>query len=176
LTDGGDGIRIHASRGNAVILVALGAALASMMLVMAGPQRASVVDLLAFAPFVIGLAIILLACGTGLALRWRPVFEADEAGISMPVGMLGLVHLPWNAVAGWGIARRRIPWFPVLHQTVFAVWLTDRRVLPRRRQSEISLNRMMMGADLVVSDWFVPRGFDAMVLACRSLRPDLERP
>jgi len=177
VSDGADrrGFRVRASRANAVILIALGAALVSMMLVMAGPQRASLVDLFAFAPFVLGLAAILLACGAGLAVRWRPVFEVGENGIAMPVGLMGLVQMPWSAVAGWGVTSRRIPWLPLLHQTVFGVWLTDRRVLPRWRQSEISLNRMMIGADLVVNDWFVPRGFDAMEMACREIRPDLER-
>lgn len=169
------GIRVRASRANAVILLALGLALVAMMALRAGPGRVGVAELVGFAPFVTALAVILLVCGSGLALRRSPVFEASMAGVAMPVGLMGLVHLPWDAVVAWGISERRIPWLPILRQRVFAIWLRERDVLPRMRQSEISLNRAMMGADLVLSDWFVPRGFDAIVLTCRAIRPDLER-
>lgn len=168
-------IRIAASRGNALILLALGAALPGMLINVTRPWGMELRELAAFAPFIMFLSAILLACGAGLALRWRPVFEADERGIAMPLGMLGLVRLPWEAVAAWGIAERRVPWLPVLNQRVFALWLHDRHAVPRLRQGEIALNRAMMGADLVLSDWFVPRGFDAIVLTCRTLRPELER-
>jgi hypothetical protein len=93
----------------------------------------------------------------------------------MPVGLLGLLHVPWEAVESWGIAERRIPWLPLLKQRVFAVWLVDRRAPGRLVRGEIMLNRAILGADLVLSDWFVPRGFEAIVLTCRQIRPDLER-
>ena len=171
-----DGARIAVapSRANALILAALGAALIGVTMMLQRMQAYS--DwMVGFVPLIGFLSMMLLGCALGLGARRRPAFAADAATIAMPYGMLSLARFDWDEIEAWGIAERRVPWFPLLTQRVFAVWLRHPDRLPRVARQEIWLNRRVIGADLILSDWFVPNGFDTIIMTCRRLRPDLEK-
>lgn len=169
---------VRRSSGGAVLLGALGLALitsvAAFLLYYGGEGHGWALPLL-FLGTGLGLALIVFAAA--VALRTAPVFSVDAAGISMPHGFFGLSRFDWSDIAAWGITSRRLPLFPLVRMKVFAVWLSDAATarLPRSVQGEIDLNRWVVRADLIVSDWFVPEGFEAMALACRTLKPELER-
>lgn len=170
-------VTLAPSRANALILAALGAGLVAgtLLFLDAGHGGQGGFWVVAFKPFIGFLAIMLIGSGMGLAMRSNPAFADDRETISMPYGMMALHRVPWEKVRAWGIVRRRIPWLPFLRQKVFAVWLEDFAGLPRMGRQEVRVNRLLAGADLILSDWFLPAGFDLVVLACRRIAPEKER-
>lgn len=126
-----------------------------------------------------GLAGYFAVFALALFFRRRPVFAVDAQGVALPVGLTGLVRLPWERVAGYAVVSRRYRLLPFAGSTAFGVRLTEeaRREggLSDAEQREFRLNDASMGADVILTHWYSPVGFEAIRAAARRFRPDLDR-
>ncbi|MEM6678947.1 MAG: hypothetical protein AAF675_13860 [Pseudomonadota bacterium] len=173
-----DGLTVYASRPKAAVLSTLGA---FVVVAFAGVdwfrwtepaiKWAAIIFGLAFVAYFVTFALM-------LAFRRKPVFTVDAEGIGMPTGGMGFVRVPWEEVAGYGRVVRGLRLIPGLASEAFGVRLTPEALRSQRfsisQEREFKLNRASMSADILLTHWFSPLGFDAILAGARRFRPDLD--
>ncbi|MEL6767642.1 MAG: hypothetical protein AAFP17_10710 [Pseudomonadota bacterium] len=169
---------VHASRSKAAVLSILGA---FVVVAFAGVDWFRWTEpAIKWAAIIFGLAFVgyFVTFALALALRSRPVFTVDDDGIGMPTGGIGFVVIPWEDVAGYGTVVRGVTYMPGLASEAFGVRLhADARRSERfteAQRREFRLNRVSMGADVLLTHWFSSVPFDEVREAARRYRPDLD--
>ncbi|MEM9763344.1 MAG: hypothetical protein AAF968_12675 [Pseudomonadota bacterium] len=169
---------VHASRPKAAVLSILGA---FVVVAFAGVDWFRWTEpAIKWAAIIFGLSFVgyFVTFALALAFRSKPVFSVDEHGIGMPTGSLSFVVIPWDDVDGYGTVVRGITYVPGLASEAFGVRLnaqakqSDRFTDAQRR--EFRLNRVSMGADVLLTHWFSSVPFDEVLEAARRVRPDLD--
>jgi hypothetical protein len=176
---GTNAVVLHASRRKAALLAAIAAV---VVLAFAGVDwfRGSE-PAVRYAAVLLGLALAGYFASFALALffRRRPVFAADAEGLALPVGMTGLVRVPWSQVADYAIVSRRFRLLPFLSSTAFGARLTAEGrksgAFTEAQKREFRLNEASMGVDVLLTHWFSPVSLDEVRAAARRFRPDLDR-
>lgn len=176
---GSDGVVLGASRRKAGFLLAIAAL---VVLGFAGVdwfRGAEPAIRYAAMIFGLGLAGYFATFALALFFRRKPVFAADARGLALPVGLTGLVSLPWEHVAGYAVISRRFRLVPFAASTAFGVRLTPAGKrhggFTDAQVREFRLNEASMGADVILTHWFSPVGFEEVRAAARRFRPDLDR-
>jgi hypothetical protein len=169
---------IHASRSKAAFLAVLGAFVIVTLMAVDWFRWAEPAIKWAAVIFGLGFVGYFVTFACAIAFRRRPVFRVDAAGIGMPTGGTGFLEVPWERVACYGRVVRGIRWIPGLASEAFGVRLTEQGKkdpgLTEAQRREMRLNRVSMGADLLLTHWFSPVDFDEVAAAARRFRPDLD--
>lgn len=175
----GDGtFVVHASRPKAAVLSMLAA---FVVVAFAGVDWFRwTLPSIKWAAIIFGLAFVgyFVTFALALALRSRPVFTVDGEGIGMPTGGFGFILIPWEDVESYGILVRGVTYVPGLASEAFGVRLTSEARRSKRfsqtQRREFRLNRVSMGADVLLTHWFSSVPFDEVREAARRVRSDLD--
>lgn len=173
-----DAVVMHASRRKASFLVLIAAFVVLAFVGVDWFSAAEPAVQIAAILVGVGLAGYFTAFALALFFRRQPVFEVDADGIALPVGLAGLVRLPWAHVERYAVVSRRFRLLPFAASTAFGLCLTSegkrRGGFSDAQVREFKLNQASMGVDVILTHWFSPVPFEAIREAAGRFRPDLD--